>query len=777
MQLGIRDSQWLNAPLAAQGTLSVRGERLREADITATIGGNDIAAKGTLGAPGDTLAVKFDAPKLGVLVPDVQGAARGNAQLSGSWSAPAIRFELTGAELQYQKLARVKAVRARGELTPDSAKPFTVDATLRGVSIPEWQLDSLAIKVGGTLAAHTIALDAAGERVDFQTRGRGGWKQNAGWTGTVDEFVNRGEAGIKLLAPVRMAIGPKGIHTDPFELNVIGGQFVVSVLDYQDGRLTTDGRFADLPVRPLLALAGGPAAMAGTLRINGDWSVRNAPQLAGHVTLSRQAGDVAFGDERGLKLGLQSLSIDARFGNDGTTIQASVRSALANATAEGRIAPVGSGNQARYTGNSPVVATAVIDVARLAAIASLTDTTMLLDGSAQAKLEIRGTLAAPQVTGPVTADGLALALPSEGIELKNGVLRALVDRNEIRIESFSIRGGDGVLDARGTLARTGFDEASVDWSAQKFMVLTRPDRRLVVSGKGNVALRAGKLAFTGSLRADEGLFELSTVTLPQLGNDVVIVGREGKPSAEDERRRAEARTKKTTVAAVDLKVDLGDKVHLRGRGLDTWLGGAVTIQTTAQGELRAVGTVDAKQGTFTVYGQRLDIDRGRLYFNGPLDNPSLDFQAMRKNQSVEAGVAVTGTISQPLVRVVSNPALPESEALSWLILGRAPSQAVAGQLSALPLATGALLGKATAPLAHALNVDEVGLRSGDASTQQQFVTIGKRISDRVYLAFDQGLGGAESLLRLEMTLTQRIALRAQAGRTGSFGLFYRYAWD
>ena len=83
VQLGIRDSRWLNAPLTAQGSLSVRGERLRDADVTATIGGNDLAAKGTLGAPGDTLAVKFDAPKLGVLVPDVQGARAATPNSAG----------------------------------------------------------------------------------------------------------------------------------------------------------------------------------------------------------------------------------------------------------------------------------------------------------------------------------------------------------------------------------------------------------------------------------------------------------------------------------------------------------------------------------------------------------------------------------------------------------------------------------------------------------------------------------------------------------------------
>jgi translocation and assembly module TamB len=278
------------------------------------------------------------------------------------------------------------------------------------------------------------------------------------------------------------------------------------------------------------------------------------------------------------------------------------------------------------------------------------------------------------------------------------------------------------------------------------------------------------------LRAIDGVFELSTATLPQLGDDVVIVGREEPSLAEAERARTESRGRKTTKAVVDLSLDLGENVHLRGRGLDVWLSGALRVHTTAQGELRGVGTIDARRGLFTAYGQRLEIDRGRLYFNGPLNNPGLDFVAMRKRQTVEAGVSVSGTLSQPLVRVVSNPSLPEGEALSWLILGRAPSQAGAGQLSALPLATGALLGKAGAPLAQALHLDEVGVRSGDA-VSQQFVTLGKRISDRLYLAFEQSIGGTESLLRLEMTLTQRTALRAQTGRTSSLGLFYRYAWD
>jgi translocation and assembly module TamB len=475
---------------------------------------------------------------------------------------------------------------------------------------------------------------------------------------------------------------------------------------------------------------------------------------------------VALGNDKSIHMGLQTVAVNANLAEQGATFQARIQSALVNGMTEGRVATVAG----RYTAASPLTFTADVSVARLGPFAALLDASVLLEGEARARLEGRGTVADPQVTGPLTADKLALALPAEGVDLKGGTLRALLTPREVRIESFSIRGGQGALNARGTLARTGFNEASLDWRADQFTVLGRPDRRLVVSGNGNAALKSGKLAFTGSLKANEGLFELATTTLPTLGDDVVVVGRTlPKESAASEAH-------KLPRASVDVDIDLGSNVHVRGRGLDVWLSGHVRVQTNTQGELRAAGTVDARRGTFAAYGQRLEIERGRLYFNGPLANPGLDIVAMRKRQDVEAGVAVTGTLRRPLVQVVSNPSLPEGEALSWLVLGRAPGTAGTGQLSALPLATGAIMGKAAKPLASALHLDEIGLR-GSSTVSEQFLTVGKRVSDRLYVVFEQSLGGAENLLRLELSLTQRISLRAQAGQTSLLGMFYRYGWD
>jgi len=61
---------------------------------------------------------------------------------------------------------------------------------------------------------------------------------------------------------------------------------------------------------------------------------------------------------------------------------------------------------------------------------------------------------------------------------------------------------------------------------------------------------------------------------------------------------------------------------------------------------------------------------GRRELPGPLDNAGLNVRAMRRNQAVEAGVEVTGTVQRPVVRLVSEPDVPDAEKLSWMVLGR-----------------------------------------------------------------------------------------------------------
>ena len=296
--------------------------------------------------------------------------------------------------------------------------------------------------------------------------------------------------------------------------------------------------------------------------------------------------------------------------------------------------------------------------------------------------------------------------------------------------------------------------------------------RLIASGEGEASYDGKRIGLTGDLRAERGHFELARDRLPTLGEDVVVLGRPAR--TRNERLKLPV--------ALDLRLDLGDNLVVQGYGYDGRVTGLVDLATTSDGELRAFGRVQAVRATFLAYGQRLDVDPGVLIFDGPLDNPTLQITAWRRNQAVEAGVQITGTARAPSVNLVSQPPVPEGERLSWLVLGRPPSSATQADLGLLQAAAGALLaGDESVPLdrriARRFGLDELTLR-GSAELSDRVVAVGKRLSDRLYLSYEQGIGAvASNLIKLDYALGRRWTLRAETGSSSGGGLFYRYSWD
>jgi translocation and assembly module TamB len=149
---------------------------------------------------------------------------------------------------------------------------------------------------------------------------------------------------------------------------------------------------------------------------------------------------------------------------------------------------------------------------------------------------------------------------------------------------------------------------------------------------------------------------------------------------------------------------------------------------------------------------------------------------------VEAGVLVTGTARVPRVQIVSNPPVPEGERISWLVLGRAPTDATKADLGMLQAAAGALLSRGdSVPLdrriARSVGLDEVSLR-GSGEAEDRFLAFGKRLSDRVYVSYEQGIGAiASNLVKLDYSLSRRWSLRAETGTSSGGGVFYRFSWD
>ena len=149
-----------------------------------------------------------------------------------------------------------------------------------------------------------------------------------------------------------------------------------------------------------------------------------------------------------------------------------------------------------------------------------------------------------------------------------------------------------------------------------------------------------------------------------------------------------------------------------------------------------------------------------------------------RRQTVEAGVEVKGPLRAPLIRVVSNPPVSESEQLAWLVLGRPAESGAQADYAALQVAAAALIGAASGKqesLANRVGLDDIGVASDREGSQA--VTLGKRLSDRIYVSYEQSINAALAVLRLEYALTRRLSARAETGTRSGMDLFYRYSFD
>ena len=100
---------------------------------------------------------------------------------------------------------------------------------------------------------------------------------------------------------------------------------------------------------------------------------------------------------------------------------------------------------------------------------------------------------------------------------------------------------------------------------------------------------------------------------------------------------------------------------------------------------RGSGSAEIVAGTYKIYGTEINIQRGRVLFsNSPPDNPGLDIRVAREFSSgssgnTTVGAQVQGTLQRPRLTLFSDPSMPQSDILSYLVLGRAPQGAAANR--------------------------------------------------------------------------------------------------
>lgn len=809
----IADSRLEGHALTGEGQVTLRAETLTIPKLTLNAGANRLSAQGRLAEQDSRITLMIDAPSLHQLGGNFGGALKLDGEVRGSVQQPRIAASWTGTDLRLpgqmqidgtqgkldlalNRNANAALIAAVGLITDaqgvrnatqqikqlsttvqygaSANAPLNVRIKGDGISGRQLDAENFEITGNGTTAQHTLAASLTERDQNWKMIANGELQNLArdpGWQGTIATLDATGRLNIKLAGPASLQASQREVKLDQFRLAFGEGTITIEQFLRNERGITTRGRITRLPLGELLRYAAPEAPMSTDLTLGGEWDLKMGNRLDGSFGLRRESGDIAMLSNTSASLGLSTLNLSGNADNGRIAL-----TFLAEGSKPGRIDAnlntVIGGGDSRFSiaPNAPFIGNARINAPTLTWLGPLLSQTLVTEGSLNADIAIDGTFGRPRFNGGINADKLRVLMTDTGVDLRNGTLRSRFQGDQLLIDSLEFRNGGGSLTIAGPLSMVREQLAlEMTVNASRYLLLDRSDRKLVISGDSVIGWREGQAKANGKFTVDSGMVDIGSSETPQLSDDVVIVG-------QNERQGTK------TVLALDLTIGLGKGIRLTGRGLDGTVVGDIRLLADAGGPLRAEGTLRVASGTFKAYGRELAIEQGLLRFNGLLGNPNLDILAMRRGQEVEAGVSVRGNVLTPRITLVSDPVVADAEKLAWLVLGRSLSGAGDGDISALQSAASSLLTQGAAAglssqIATAFGLDDFSIGTNDTGLQERIVTLGKRISSRLYVSYKQGLESASSILLLRYTLTPRISVEAEAGTSSALSLFYNFAFD
>jgi len=684
--------------------------------------------------------------------------------------------------------------------------PLVSDIELTGIETPGLKLDRLRLQTSGTRSAHSLQLSASSANFDAAVRVKGGWANDA-WTGAIDTLQNRGRYAFTLQAPAPLRIAapagtgvaglahPEQIALGATAIKLPDGGIRLDYLEKSGPAWRSKGQANGVPANYLAQLSDAwRDNVKSDMTLGADWSLNlqaaskgAAPAIDGLLHIYREKGDLTItGGDQPLPLGLRTL--DTRLEVNSGALRALLTIDGTRAGQAGLQATVQL-RDGRIADDSPLAMSGTANMGSIAWLGPLTSQSGLdMDGTLKLTMSGSGTIAAPQLNGDIGGDKLVLNWADQGVKLRNGLLQAHLAGDQLQLQKLQFDGAEGHASAEGWI-RFANAEATMQLSlrADKLEALARPDRILVLSGSSTLVRDAKHFQLDGKFRADRARIELADENAPTMSSDVVIVGR-GAPVT---------KTSQSMPLNIDIEADLGDDFTLKGKGLDAQLAGSLRVHVADRRPPRVNGSIRVTSGTYAAYGQKLAIDRGVINFTGAYDNPGLSILAVRKRPegealsetNVEAGVEVRGTALVPSAKLVSTPAVSDSDKLAWLVLGHGIDSTGGNEMALLGTAAGALFGGGQGKLANSLGVDELGFSQAQGAAagtttpgqanglQSTVVTVGKRLSSRAYLSFEQGASTATSLVKLRYKLNPRITLQFQTGTNNALDVLYTWAFD
>ncbi|HXO40133.1 MAG TPA: translocation/assembly module TamB domain-containing protein, partial [Thermoanaerobaculia bacterium] len=706
-----------------------------------------------------------------------------------------------------------------------SSGPFQLDADLHDVNAGGQLISRLTVQTRGTSASHTLTLSAAGlgdqKNARFDVGLAGGVSGPLGaqstWRGQISRLDLRSSpvGDWSLQQPAALEAGSRAVDLRNLCWIGIGGNTTSSAGGAASG--ANSGGSAKPAGGGTAATATAGSANGARLCASASWS--QAGPWAGQATLTSLplnlmkpflppdltiTGDVngraeAHGGSRGiagadidLAPGPGDLRFPAEQGRTVTvhfergTLRAQAGPAGGNATANLAFANIGTFDarlqlprltQGVVLKDQPLGGTIAVHFRDLTFLEGFVPDLRRLAGSLNADLSLAGTAATPRLTGQARLEGGRAQVPLYGLDLKDIRLAATASGGTTLAIDASATSGPGSVHITGSAGLMPSPSAPVHLAVtgSRFAVMSTKDIRILVSPDLKIDYQGTEARLTGQVTVPEAHVHVEKA--PKGGpiepsKDVVFVGGL-KPQAQQPAKAPLALHTRVRLVIPNPAIEL-DAFGLKGQPYGSLLLVENPGSTTATG----TGELDiAPGGTFQAYGQNLTVERGRLIFGGPIDDPAIDIRASRvsDDQTVTAGIEAKGTLKEPLFSVWSTPAMGQSDALAYVMLGHGLNSAnqqegnkVANAASSLGLAGAGMLAKS---IGARFGLEEASIES-KGSWNQASLMMGRYLAPHLYVMYGIGLFQPVSTFRVRYIVNSKWTLQAESSSETGADVLY-----
>ena len=723
--------------LAGNGRFVVRGSEA-EGNLALSLGNSRVRANGRVGDRIDVTA-QLQPLHLDDLLPSAAGTVQGSLRLTGSRQAPNVQADLQGRGLRWDDWS-ANAIDLRGQLPwRGNGGDFTVQGTELQVGIPLARLD---VRAQGAVENLRLQIDAdspqtAGLSVAGQVQRRG----NA-WHGSLEQLRIEPERGNHwtLQAPAAFTASGPRFQLQPACLATTGhgDARLCAQADWPSkGLVVTSERLPLSLIEPWLPEQDGRALVTrGDVTL--DANIRpQGNRWAGGVHLASPEGGLRLGNNARREIArYDNFSFDLTF--DPQKIQ-------------GRLGTGFQGNgyvdasfQTGWEPYSPLTGELYTYISQLFWLELFSPDLVRPRGVVRGHMSVRGTRSEPLMEGQLLLEDFQGELPALGLSLVDGQgsLDAQPDGSARFAASVGTGGGKLMLD--GSLSWFG-QETPLQLRVHGQDVLIADTPMLVATANPDL-----QLTMDGPTMVLRGQVEVTEATVNverfeqgvSVSEDVVVVD------------PVDPADQRGTPLDMDLALILANDVTISGYGLQGTMNGRLQVRARPGHEMVATGALEVG-GRYKAYGQDLTITHGQLtWSNNRIADPRINLRAERRVGDVVAGIDVSGHAEQPQLNVWSNPTMPQSEALSYLMLGRSLEGATrdqAQQVTATSAAMSAGTGLLAAQLGTRLGFDDAGVMHSRA-LGGSVVDVGKYLSPRLYVGYGVSMVGAGQVVILKYLL-------------------------